>query len=261
MSKNQKDELDLIEIILKIWMGRKTVVIFTFLSILISSFYYFNNKQIYESKIRYSVNSLPPKENYSDGKVHKIEVENARRNFKKIFYTENVFNEWKQKNSISSINYEDISNITKINDRIFAKEAGSLLVHIDKDIDIKSRNINVVNDLYHYSLHINELLKIKYLNLEKDKLASIQNTLSKFSEQNKSEILINQMLAIKKYISPSNINNDVFLFSYPTVPKDLNRINPTHFFSLSVLAGLIFGSVAALLYQYIKRQLRFRKIK
>ena len=91
----QDNEIDLFGLIQTLWDGKWFITAFVVIAILLGSGFLYYKEPLYESKLVYSVDTLPPF--YSK--------EKALTDFKKRFYSSKVFKDWKKSNYWSRFVY------------------------------------------------------------------------------------------------------------------------------------------------------------
>ena len=121
--------------------------------------------QIYESKLNYSIDNIPPF--YDSVKV--------LADFKKNFYSKQNFDNWKKGVGKTSLVFENFSNTKIVNGYIIKKPEEQQLAIIKPGkplknpfIAIKTNQLNVLEDFFKYSYFISEYLNKQYVNRAKD---------------------------------------------------------------------------------------------
>ena len=136
---------------------KKTLIIFIFISILIGfAFLILRDnslkKPVYQTNLEYSVIPIP--EFYNTNTTSVLE------DFEKNFYLKNIFDEWKNQNPQSPINFTDITNTKLIDDIIYRKNENELLVSFNKqghfnEIILKTDQIIFLDEINKYIDHVN----------------------------------------------------------------------------------------------------------
>ena len=120
------EDIDLIDLSLQLWQGKWILIIFMGIALLIGGAYLFYTKDeivikapLYESKIFFSIESIPTNKlesnyfNYSEDVVIK--------DFQDLFYSKGIFQNWKNENKNSKLNFSNLSYSKKIDGSIVAK--------------------------------------------------------------------------------------------------------------------------------------------
>jgi LPS O-antigen subunit length determinant protein (WzzB/FepE family) len=83
---NYDDEIDLFELFQTLWQEKWSIITGTIISVLIAGCFLLIKTPEYESRLKYNVDTLPPF----------YEADKALNDFKKMFYSKTVFEEWKK---------------------------------------------------------------------------------------------------------------------------------------------------------------------
>ena len=94
------NEIEIFRFFKTLWNGKKIITVFTFIAILIGIAFYYFKAHVYESKLIYQVDTSLP--NYDEKK--------ALSDFRKIFYSKNIFEECKKSIGNISLVFKDIDN-------------------------------------------------------------------------------------------------------------------------------------------------------
>ena len=121
MQQIHDDEIELLKIIETLWNGKWLIIAFTLIAMLIGTGYIYNKKPLYESKITYFIDNIPP-----FYEPHKI-----LSDFKKKFYSKNNFNDWKKVIGKTSLVFKDFSDVKVINGFVIKKSIGQQLATIN----------------------------------------------------------------------------------------------------------------------------------
>jgi len=93
------DEIDLFELFEMLWDGKWLISAFVAIALLLGSGFLLLKDAVYESKLVYSVDTIPP---FSS-------ADKALTDFQNKFYSASVFEEWKKNNGDTSLVFEDFS--------------------------------------------------------------------------------------------------------------------------------------------------------
>jgi LPS O-antigen subunit length determinant protein (WzzB/FepE family) len=245
MNKVQDDDLDLFRVFETLRDGKNLIFLFITLAVLSGAAYIFFSTTVYESKIKIGINTTSSFYN----------LKTAPKDFKKKFYSESVFKEWKKENP-TSISFEDFSIVREI-DGYPMKNTKRLATFERKKktpsyISINSLELSVLNDFYKYSNYINNSMIEDYTIKAKQELKLIEKRYKKILTSNKN--IIDKVLDMDRYISDINKEGKVFEIDPPSVPKQVQP-KSSRILVISFLLGLIIGS------SYVLIQAAYRKRK
>ena len=113
----QDDEIDLFELFQTIWDGKWLITGFVAIAVLLGGSFILLKDPVYESKLIYSVDTLPPF----------YQADKASMDFGNKFYSVSVFDEWKQNNINTTLLYEHFSTTEVIDGFVFSKDEGKQL--------------------------------------------------------------------------------------------------------------------------------------
>lgn len=244
LEKNYK-EIDIFENLYVLWENKWAIIIFIFLTLLLASLYLYTKEPVYESKIKYNIETTPPFHN--DQRV--------ALDFKQMFYLEKNFENWKNNQDNTLIDFSDFSS-TEVKQGIeFSKEETHQLAAMKNSyILLRSNNLELINDFYQYSKHINKQLKIDYLDQTNDELKFIKTLFKDVSYQ--SNFIIEKILSNERYIFTSNQGANALSIQPPTMPK---KVSPNTF--LTLIFSAIIGSIIGVLFLVVRYAIITRKIK
>lgn len=242
------DEINLFELFEKLWEGKWRISVFVVIAVLLGGGFWLLKDPAYESKLIYSVKNIPTY--YSESKV--------LNDFKYKFYSITVFEEWKQSNIDTSLDFEDIS-FTKVVDGFkFSKDENDGLVKMisekkgDSFLLIKSNHIPILDDIYKYAVHINKLLNNEYVDNAQKELKIIYKSFDNFNDID-SAFLENILPAIR-YLSLAEKEAGVFAVQRPTIPR---KVSPKS--SVILTLSVVLGGMVGAMYVLILNAIRKRK--
>lgn len=250
MSQTHDDEIDLFELFQVLWDGKWFISAFIALAILLGGcFIYFKDK-VYESKVVYSIDTIPPF--YTGDK--------ASTDFQKKFYSISVFEEWKKNNENASLVFEDFSTTEVIDGFILSKGDDQPLAILNKKsahILVKTNQLPILNDFYTYAEYVNELLKDGYVSRASDELKIIEARFKDLSLADSS--VVETILSVDRYIASADKGDSVLFVERPSIPiKVAPKSSLTLALSL-VLGGFIGVAYVLIMNAIIKRKERLAK--
>ena len=242
------DEIDLFELAKTLWDGKWKISAFVAIAFLIGGGYLLQKDAVYESKLIYSVEIIPPF----------ISEESALSNFKKKFYSVSTFDKWKQNNIDTSLVFEDFSTNEVIDGFIFSKDESKRLANL-ASIDetqsfvlVTSNQPPILFDFFKYSSHISVLMNNEYISLAKQELKFIEETLKHLNYLDSN--LIDTMLSVSRYIYKAENVDKAFTIQRPTFPKKVSPVSSNSIFALCVILGGMVGTMYVLLLDYIRKR-------
>ena len=247
MNELQNDDIDLFELFKKLWDGKLIISAFVTISILLGAGYLLTKNAVYESKLMYNIDTIPPF--YKEEKVSS--------DFKKKFYSINVFEDWKKNNSNTLLVFDDFNETEVIDGIVLSKSQGKLLAILKSGkkgisyVLVKSNNLNILNDFFKYTMYIIELLKDEYVERAKDELKIIE---SRFKDLNSADSnIVDIVLSIDRYIVSANKGANVLDVQRPTMPYKVSPKN-TLILSLSAVLGGMVGVLFIIVLNAIKNR-------
>ena len=203
---------------------------------------------VYESRLVYSIDTLPPF--YGKAK--------ASVDFQKMFYSIDVFEDWKKVSGNTSLEFDDFSKAEIVNGFVLSKrEKEQLAILVFKKNDnsfvlIRTNQLPVLDDFFRYANHISKILKIEYVLRAKDELNIIETRFKDFSTAN--DAIIFQLLAVDRFIVAANKGAAIFSIQRPTLPK---KVSPKPLLTLGV--SVISGGMIGVLFVLVSNAVRKRR--
>lgn len=247
MNQVQNDEIELFELFQTLWDGKWLISAFVAVALLLGGGLIFSKDAAYESRLNYSIDTVPPF--YGEEKVS--------RDFQKMFYSINIFEEWKETNSNTSVVFENFSATEVVDGFVVSKaENARLAILSSKKVGgsfllVKSRQLPVLDGFFKYANHINELLKIEYVSRAKEELNIIEARFKGFSTTN--ENLLTSILSIDRYIVAAEKGAKVLSIQRPTMP---GKVSPSSFLILAqfVVLGGVVGAIFVLILNAFRKR-------
>ena len=260
----QDDEIDLFELFETLWDGKWLISSFVAIAVLLGGGLIFFKQEdkalplpLYESKLVYFVNTLPPFYNYK----------NALSDFNKKFYSINVFENWKKRTGNVSITFKDFNKTEVIDGFILSRDESQRLATLvveekgDSFVLIKSKQLPVLDDFFKYTNYINELLKNEYVVRSNEELKIIKSKLK--DPLSLDNGILKTILSIDRYIVAADKGANVLTILHPTIPKTIqskSKSKPKSKSSLILAISLILGVMVGVMYVFISNAIRKRKV-
>ena len=228
------DEIDLFELFQTLWDGKWLITAFVAVAVLLGGSFLLLKDAVYESKLIYSVDTIP---SFYDNKK-------AHTDFQKKFYSASVFDDWKKDNGNVSLTFSDFARTETVDGFVLSKSVNAGLVSLESErngdsfILVKSKQLSMLDDFFNYAQHINELLKVEYIERAKYELNIVETRLKDFSTA--SDAIISQTLTIDRYIVSAETGSKVFTIQRPTMPE---KVSPksTRILAMHIVLGGVIG--------------------
>lgn len=249
MNKVSDDEVGLLDFFEILWKGKNIIFSFIFFILILAFIFISISEPVYESKIIYESDSVPP---YYDNSIR------PSRDFQKLFYTQSVFDVWKDNNKASLLVFEDFNPTQVIDGIVFSKHEDKLTAIHEKDqeigsyILIRSDQFTLLDDLFKYANHVNNALTLEYILRSKDEINIMYK---RFNEPSATtDTVIRDLLSVDRYIVEADKGDKVLTINRPTAPVMVSpKIN------LILTISFVLGTTLAIIYIFIIDAIRARK--
>ena len=244
----QDDEIDLFELFQTLWDGKWLITAFVTIAVLLGGSFLLLKDAVYESKLIYSVDTVPPF--YEAGKALKY--------FINKFYSVSVFNEWKQNNSNTTLVFEDFRTTEVIDGFVLSKNEDEQLATLASEkkggsfVLVKSNQLPILDDFFEYATHINVLLKDEYVVRAKEELTIIEARFKDLSTADSK--IVNTILSIDRYIVSAEKGASVLAIQRPTMPK---KVSPKS--SLILAMSIVLGGMVGVFFILVRNAITKRK--
>ena len=244
MSQTYDDEIDLFELFQVLWDGKWLITTFVMLAFLLGGGFILFKDKVYESKVEYSIDTIPP---FYNG-------DKASSDFQKKFYSIDVFKEWKKNKDNTSLVFDDFSKTEVIDGFVLSKDEDETLAVIkdSASVVVKSNQLPILNDFYNYAEYINLLLKDEYVSRSNDELKIIETRFKDLSSAESS--IIQTVLSIDRYIALAENGDNVLSIKRPSAPK---KVAPKS--SLILALSLVLGGFIGAAYVLINNAIKTRR--
>ena len=247
MNQVQDDEIDLFELFETLWDGKWLISAFVAIALLLGSGFLLLKDAVYESKLIYSVDTIPPF--YSADK--------ASTDFQNKFYSASVFEEWKQNNNTSLV-FEDFSATEVVDGFVLSKDEGAQLATIASEkkvgsfVLVKSNQLPILDDFFEFATHINGLLKDEYVVRAKAELYIID---ARFKDLGSADSnIVDTVLSIDRYIVTAEKGAEVLAIQHPTMPK---KVSPKVLLILAM--SIVLGGMVGVFFILVRNAITKRK--
>ena len=248
MNKVQDDEIDLFELFQTLWDGKWLISAFVAIALLLGGGFLLLKDAVYESKLIYSVESIPP--------FYKAEKVSA--DFRNKFYSVSVFEDWKKNNSDTSLVYEEFKLTNVVDGFVLSKNKDDLLATLESEkkgdpfVLVKSNQLPTLDDFFEYATHINRLLKDEYVVRAKEELKIIDARFKNLDTADSN--IVNTVLSIDRYIVTAEKGAKALAFQRPTTPK---KVSPKS--SLILAMSLVLGGMFGVFFILVRNAITNRK--
>lgn len=254
----QRQDLDFIEFILILWKDKLLITLFAFAFASIGSIYFFikidteiKKGVILESTISYEVNNLLP---------FGYKKERVISDFKKLFYSSDLFATWKANNKQSEITFENLSRKKIVDGMELEKNKEEKMVIFDNlSINLFIKKTSLLPDFYHYLNFINEELTSKLVLYANNQLELIMKEYDEFNSNfsntpNPGYIVIKTELI--QYLSAIDNGESALKINSPTISnkKVLMRFSLFRFVILGMLGAMMGTLISITRDALLKRQ-------
>jgi LPS O-antigen subunit length determinant protein (WzzB/FepE family) len=243
----QNDEIDLFELLQVLWNGKRLIVTFTAIAVLMGSGFLFVKKPVYESKLVYSPATIPP---FYDEKK-------AVADFQEKFYSKSVFKEWEESHGNTSLVFGDFSKTEIVDGFILSKNAGDQLATLPPEkrgeafILVRTNQLTVLDDFFKYASFINQALKREYVSRATSELNIIESRFSDLSSADSD--IVQTVLSIDRYVVAAKEGANVLAIQNPTMPEKVSPI-ALLILALSIFLGGMIGAIVVLVSNAIRKR-------
>lgn len=247
--KQQNDlEIDLFEMFQALWNGKRLISAFIVISVLLSGPFLFFRDVKYESKVIYSIDTIPPF--YMSDRVF--------ADFQQKFLSSSIFENWKRSNNKISLKFEDFSPTEIIDGIVLSKNEASRLLAIKSEtanrsfILIRSNQLSLLKDVFDYADYVNKLLRTEYIARAKDDLNIYRKSSANIFNTRDGNTNFLNFLDTQRYVKLAEQGKHVFTIHRPASPvkKDLSE---TMIILLVALGGMV-GAMCVLILNAIRKR-------
>ncbi len=241
------DEIDLFEFFKTLWDCKWLISAFVAIAVLLGSGFLFSKEPVYESKLIYSVDTIPPF----------YGVKKASTDFQRKFYSVSVFDDWKKSNENVSLVFSDFSDIEVVDGFVLSKDEDERLATLGPEkkgnsfILVKSKKLSILDDFFKYAHHINEVLKDEYIVRSSDELKIIETRFTDLASVDGN--IVESVLSIDRYVVSAEKGANVFAIQRPTMPE---KVSPKS--SLILLVSAFLGGIVGVSFTLVRNAIKKR---
>ena len=245
----QDDEIDLFELFQTLWDGKWLISAFVAIALLLGSGFLLLKDAVYESKLIYSVDTIPPF----------YEANKVSTDFQNKFYSVSVFEEWKKNNGDTSLVFDDFSATEVVDGFVLSKDEDEQLATLASEkkgdssfVLVKSNQLPILDDFFEYATHINGLLKDEYVVRAKEELKIIDARFKNLGSADSN--IVDIVLSIDRYIVTAEKGAKVLAIQRPTMPK---KVSPK--VSLILALSVVLGGMVGVFFILVRNAIAKRK--
>ena len=255
MNQVKDDEIDFYELFQAVWDGKWIISTFVSIAILLCGAYLLVKDAVYESKLFLSVDGSVP----LIGRTVNLKPFEQKFyiDFQKKFYSEKLFEEWKENNSNTSLVFEDFNMTEVVDGFVFSKRKADQLATFELKragntfILVKSNLLPLVIDVFRYSNYINETLKREYLLEAKNDLENIKLMFDTGAAADGDAL--ETILSLRRFIDAAEKGSNVLVIKSPSMP-----INVSHKF-LKLTMSAVLGGMVGVFFIFFRNAIKRRK--
>ena len=251
MNQVPEDQVGLFEFFEAVWDGKALIARCIVIALLLAGAFIVFKTPVYESKLIYKVDSMPPFYETADQRI-------AMRDFTKLLYTQTLFDDWKRDNQDSMLIYNDFRDNQVVDGVKVYKHEDNRTAILDKDkkigayILIRSNQLELLNDFFNYANYINNILTSEYILRAKEEITIIDKRFNDISAT--TDIITSKLLAIDRYIMEAEKGANVLILLRPEYPA---KVSPK--VNLVLVIASFLGILIGIFYIFIKDAIRMRK--
>lgn len=246
------EEIDLSDTLMTLWQGKWTISVFVVIGAMLGIGFASSIEPVFESRIVFFEERFPPlHENKADKKA-------LIDDFERKFYSEIVFEQWKESNKKTPLSFEEISRTKDKDGFAFLKSRQDLLVvfkRVDggkQHISVNSDQPTLLDEVFKYTVHVNSLLTRDYVLRTKKGLNVIGPYFGAAEQLDGTALII--LLSLDRFISDTTEGANLFTIQRPTSPK---KVSPKS--QLLNTMGLLMGLITGVIFLLVSQKVGKRK--
>lgn len=233
---SDNDDIDLFVLVEQLWESKLTIIFFAIAALFMSGLYSIASIKHYESRVTISPDTIPPF--YTS--------EKSLNDFERLFYDVSYFDNWKQANKVTSVEFENFSGEQVVDGITVVKNEGQRLAVVkissttSAELIVKSDDLSVLNDFFEYAEYVNSELQKHYVSRARAEMEIYE---ARFNDLKSSdESIIRNVLSIDRYIVAAERGAKVLKVNRPTLPKETTA-SLKFLLVVSVVLGGVLGAV------------------
>lgn len=258
------EDFEILDLFLILWRDKWIVITSAILGIAFGYFYFLNSNNnidkkepLYESKIFFYIDKNLPA-NLAISNEYKSN-NNMIKNYHYLFYSKDIFQEWRNKNKQSQITIDDFNDTQIINNHSITNSKKIFIKFNREDerhITIRSKQIPIFDEIFSYAKHVSEAQSKYYLSKYKNFYEKINLEFKDFNEtypESASAEFIFYLIKIDNFISSINKNTRFVNITHLENPKNIN-ITPSEkkYSYLEMIVFAIFGGMIGAIFIFIR---------
>lgn len=250
VQRTYDDEIDLLELFGTLWRGKWFIVASVLLAVLCGTGFVLMKQPVYESKVVYAAENFP---SFYDS-------ERVFADFRRGFYSERVFEQWKKNNQSASISYPDLSEREIVNGFVLVKDPEERLATLtrtegdDSFILVRSDSLSLLNDIFDYASYVGEVIESEYVARAEEELNIITGRFGDASNAN--DIIVQEVLDIDRFMFSTKNGAPVVVVQNPTKPE---KVTPKT--ALTLALCIVSGGMLGVFYVLIQSAIKNQKVE
>lgn len=252
--KQQNDEdIDLIDIFLTVWQNKWIILAFVLFVVISGGVYLqieknklLNAETIYISEINFSVNNMWAHRNKNF--FYQTNNNQTVIDFKKLFYSKEVFFNWKSSNNKYQIIFDDIIKLTTVD---------------ESKVKTKTNDNSKFSEIFDYSNYVNDILTSEYLVFYQNEYDLINKKIIEFNStypESPSSNFLFQLVVLEQFFTEVDKGKNLLNIYPPTNPYlDRSILKKTSNLNLKYIGLIILGATIGSFFVFVQNALRKRK--
>tara|TARA_Y100000389_G_C17397822_1_gene483605 strand:+ start:173 stop:931 length:759 start_codon:yes stop_codon:yes gene_type:complete len=240
----EKDSIHIFDFFKIIYNGKGLLTAAVFIAIILGSIVvYIQPSETYQAKLTYSQNLKPV---YASSNQ-------VCQDFKNLFYSQSVFDNWKENDKKNNISFNDLwAKIASENGKEIYVKPNTKIKFKNLELIINSGEPDFINNILSYTRYVNKRLSNQYLLRSEKEMVIFTSLYTKYGialsgENMKSYLLLDRF--------SSSIKKGILIFDIHHLPL-IEAKNPPRIiliYSLSIFLGLIFGFLTIFVRHELKK--------
>jgi len=227
-----------------IYNGKGILIAAVFIATILGSIVvYIQPHGSYQTKLTYSVNLKPIYTSPSQ----------VSEDFKNLFYSQSVFDNWKENNKKNNILFDDLwAKITSENGKAIYVKPNTKIAFKKFKIIINSTEKDFINNIVSYTRYVNKRLSHKYLSRSEKEIGIFTSLYTNFGIALSGKNM-KSYFELDRFISSVNNGIPVLDIYHPPLTEAKNFPRKKLIYNLSIFLGLIFGLLTIFVRHELKK--------